>query len=413
MPRKRPRLTAWMLAAAIASCSSPRGPVVGGETHWLSACTADDECADENLSCTCGTCTRACSGNDPCAGGPPAACFDRRSPLLLQRCGGNEAELSAGVCLLECTSSSECLTNHACVKGACVPAVAVGDAGTAQAGSSAPSSVRISDFDSVNDNVDWTVPTRVPTLQSVVAGGDARITGTWLESGCDPTAPPDVPPWGCVRMMLAQSSAGDVTGTLQIDRAPDPDAEPPIRAAPEGGYAPAEDPDVGYPPGVDVKDYLDLRGNFQTGLPYRVLDGSFENGRLTFVWSTLDLWHDWCVMQNYYQWRIGDHSFSFCVPQNRDEWTGIDEGKIVLCTSADFEPLCSNTQGELLPCSCIAGDGNPRCSPAYCHCDSGGCDADVHALQVHTAFMVDGDTMTGSWQTHGDGWSGVLRRVSK
>lgn len=407
--RRRISLSMLMVIAII-GCSSPSSPAVGGETHWLRACAADDECGDEDLTCVCGTCTRACSGSDPCAGGPPATCFDRRSPLLLQRCGGSEPDLSAGVCLRECTSSSECTANHACVEDACVPALPAEDAAAPHAGSNEASSVSISDFDDVSDNVDWDVPIQVPTMSPVVVGGDARIIGTWLESGCDPAQPPLGPPHGCVRMELEQNAAGEVTGTARIERSTDIPSEPPM--APAVGYPPAEDPDVGYPRGVDPMAYADLLADFQAGVPYRILDGRFANGRLTFVWSYFDLWHDWCVLQAHYPWQVGDHAFSFCVPQDRETWATIDEGKIVLCTSADFEPLCGDN-GSLWPCPCVDGNSNPRCSPAYCHCNARGCDADVHADYIDVELMVEGETMLGTWEIGADRWSGPLRRVSK
>lgn len=95
--------------------------------------------------------------------------------------------------------------------------------------------------------------------------------------------------------------------------------------------------------------------------------------------------------------QIGDHGFYFCVPQDGAAQASIDEGKIVLCTSADFEPLCSNDRGDLSPCSCMATNGDPRCSPAYCHCDSQDCDADLHFLRRQFDLTVVGERMSGTW----------------
>jgi hypothetical protein len=390
-----------VLLLAITACSNDVKPKAGGETHWLLACVSDDDCGDENLTCVCGTCTRACSGSDACAvrGGPAAACFDTKSPLLLQRCEDRAAELTGGICLLDCDSDAACGTGRACDEGACVPAA--GDAGSSVDPADGAASVSVGDFDDVSDSVDWDMPIESPPLPSVIAGGDARIVGSWLESGCDPASPPNDTPHGCVRLDVGESASGEIAGTLQIVRTQDT----------FGALPPVQDPDVGYPT-QDPQSYLQLT-NIQAGVPYRILDGRLESDRFTFTWSPYDLWHEWCALQTPHRWSFDDHAFSFCVPQDREEWSSIDEGKIVLCTSADFEPLCGHPSGGLVPCSCIPADSDPRCSPNYCQCDDSRCDANVRAIPFYAELSLAGDVMTGAFSSIGERWSANLARVSR
>jgi hypothetical protein len=372
-----------LLMAVCASCSSKRGPQVGGETHWLAACTQDEECGGTDLSCVCGTCTRACSGDAACAGGRDAACFDVNSPLLLQRCEDRGSGSSHGLCLPRCTKDADCGSGRACVQHTCVLAQQP-DAGAANATASGQPGVSISDFNGVSDNVSWTDAVTVPTPQVVIAGADDSIVGTWQEPDCDPSQTNAFGPSACMRLVIERDAAGEVTGSVHFDRTDDI----------HGPFQPPQDPNVGYPIELDVTKYEYLVGNSVPGVPYRILDGGFENGRLTFTFANLDIWHEWCRLQTPYPWQLGGRGFYFCVPQDDAAQTSIDEAKIVLCTSADFGPLCSDGGSGLEPCSCAAGV-NPRCSGAYCHCDSQACDADLESRhQVH--LTLEGGRLSGT-----------------
>jgi hypothetical protein len=334
--------------------------------------------------------------------------------LLVQRCGGREPELSAGICLAECASSAACGADRECVDGACVPLRAVADAGPGGADADPSLREQIDDFLGTNTDVSRSTPIETPELPTVIAGGDARITGTWVEADCDPVVHPG-PLFGCLRITLAQNTAGEVTGHVQIERTDEVATEFGVSASFPDGPPPVEDPEVGYPPGLDPSIYLDLRYNGAAAVPFRILDGRLEDDRFAFTWSTLDLWHEWCVRQTSHRWTVGDRAFSYCVPQDREQWETLDEGKIVLCTSADFEPLCSTARGELLPCVCTTADDDPRCSAAYCRCDDAGCDADPRETLARAELSVDGDSMTGVWADRGFDdleWSGTLRRVA-
>jgi hypothetical protein len=175
-------------------------------------------------------------------------------------------------------------------------------------------------------------------------------------------------------------------------------------------FAPASDPDVGYPKGVDVARYGDLYINPPVETPYRMLDGRFASGHLTFKWTAFDPWHDWCRLQTPYPWQVADRQFFFCVPQDEDERAAFDHGKVALCTSADFLKRCTDPQGARGPCVCMqnardAGEAEylderydaALCSPAYCHCDAQGCDINGQFGGVGEDFVVAGDQMTGTW----------------
>lgn len=393
------------------SCSKRSTPEVGGsESHWLAECSDSDDCGEE-LDCICGACTRLCSMDEACGGDIPALCYERSSPVLVRRCEGTAVEQSAGVCLRGCVESAECGESQLCVFGACVPRLAsewddVPDGGVSDAGGGL-SRDELDELLSMDTDIDYGAPVASPPLLSGVSGGDERITGRWIEQGCDPGAPDVNRSWGCVRLTLERDAADAVTGTIQIARTASIDG----LLDPIPPFPPAEDPDVGYPPGMEPVLYDQYVWNFGPGIPYRVLDGDFDGTRLRFAWSASDLWQDWCVLQKSHRWMIDDHAFSFCVPQDRALWTELDEAKIVLCTSAGFEPLCS-AGGALIPCPCLE-DGNPRCSPAYCRCDDAGCQANLRFLnRVELSLSLDGEAMTGSWSGGTYDWSGTLRRLS-
>ena len=388
------------LALALASCSDKPAPQVGGESHWLAACSADPDCADPELSCVCGTCTRACSRDAMCGGGRKAACFDPDSPLLLQRCEQRGTDGAGGVCLLSCRKDGECGDARACKEGACVPGVpvATSDGGIADAGATDPptSAPSTHDFDAVSPAVSWSQPVTVPKPATTVAGADDRILGTWQETRCDEAHTEDDGEWSCARLVLERGPSGEVTGTFDI-RFAGFDSDNQVA----GPFAAAQDPDVGWPTELAVTDYFKLALNVATDVRYRMLDGRFEGDTLTFSWSIYDPWHEWCALQQSFRWEVDGHGFHFCVPQGEAAQAGIDEGKIVLCTSADFEPICFDGI-ERVPCVCQGESPllNPRCSPAYCQCDDAGCDARV-VQSVRARLVLSGEQLVGTWADDG------------
>jgi hypothetical protein len=287
------------------------------------------------------------------------------------------------------------------VQGACIPNQLV-DAGIASVISDAgPSPLSTKDFASVDASVSWTQQVQVPKREVTIAGGDARLLGSWRQRDCDTSNMSFQ--FGCLWLDIAQSADGSVRGSVNFDRTFD------VR----GPFKPPQDPDRGYPIEVSVNDYSTLSFIPQARVPYRILDGSFANDRLTFSWSYLDIWHDWCALQHPYPWQIDDQRFYYCVPQDAEARSMIDEGKDILCTSADFEPLCPDEKGNLFPCICSLDVSKPHCSRAYCRCDSQSCDAELHALTYPVDLTLQDGRLVGTWNSDPrTKWSITLQRES-
>jgi hypothetical protein len=167
-----------------------------------------------------------------------------------------------------------------------------------------------------------------------------------------------------------------------------------------GPFQPALNADVGFPTEVAVEDYGELR-RLVSGVTYRLLDAHFEDGVLTFTWSQDDLWHEWCALQQPFRWDIAGHGFHFCVPQGESAQASFDEGKVVLCTPADFESLCSESPSIVLPCSCMSGGPRARrCGPPMCHCDATGCRSNLRVDDRARLTLVDG-RLSGPWADPG------------
>lgn len=276
--------------------------------------------------------------------------------------------------------------------GACLVADEV-DAGRADATSTAEPTVSADDFDDLSSEVPWTEPIVLPRPEVAFTGADDdRIVGTWIELGCDPSVsaldgvggewPRDE---GCLRLVIERAASGQVTGILSFDRTYDL----------LGPFAPAIDPNVGYPTELDVSQYFALT-SWQPQVPYRMLDGDFQDGRLTFWSSSMDLWHQWCSLQTPYPWDAAGHIIHACVPQDAESQTTIDDGKIILCRSPELEPLCGPPGGPVQPCNCVNDiSTDPACVGGYCRCDATGCDANVQRAPLTAELTLDGERLSG------------------
>jgi hypothetical protein len=296
----------------------------------------------------------------------------------------------SGICLARCANDAECGKGRACVQRTCAPASGL-DAGLGVDGGQG--NVQTGVPSDLSSAVSWSEPVAVPTPQLAIDGADESILGTWAEVNCDPSQVDSTPWWGCVRITVARTATGSFTGTLMWVR---PERNPNVSADVRNGPFAPPNPEVGYPSEIAPGDYTLLWSNTAGNVPYRMLDGRFENGTLTFAWAPFDLWHGWCELQKPYLWQIGERQFYFCVPQNEDARASIDEGKVTLCTSADFEPLCDDGHGGLEPCVCLTSD--PLCSPAFCHCTAEACDADLHFTQSPGHLTLAEGRLTGTWE---------------
>ncbi len=104
-------------ATLVVSCNSPESPQVGSETHFLTRCDAN--CAD-GMQCTCGVCTKPCTGQAECDGLPGSASCTPLAPRVAeQRCGA--AELGA-MCDATCLTDQDCSSlaaDRVCDAGYC------------------------------------------------------------------------------------------------------------------------------------------------------------------------------------------------------------------------------------------------------------------------------------------------------
>lgn len=102
-------VTSALAVGACLSETTPPGGEVGSETHFLSACLANDECRS-GFVCLCGVCTTPCESS--CQTG---ACAPGDAPAVLSWCGG---ALSTGLCLPACGSGTTC-EEGSCEGGFC------------------------------------------------------------------------------------------------------------------------------------------------------------------------------------------------------------------------------------------------------------------------------------------------------
>lgn len=123
MPRSHYRRVRVALVCSMViavSCSDPTStPTAGTNTNWLVACEADAEC-DSALSCHCGACSKACTGDADCSVYSGTSCVAVSERAAEALCAGS-AKPSAGLCLPSC-EPGECASSQSCVLGACVPA---------------------------------------------------------------------------------------------------------------------------------------------------------------------------------------------------------------------------------------------------------------------------------------------------
>jgi hypothetical protein len=91
-----------------------------GNTNWLTSCEEDDDCRDD-LSCSCGVCTRECTTTADCSGLGGSVC-DIESEAFASACGSS---LEMSVCLPECGNDDDCGGGLECVAAQCLPAEVV------------------------------------------------------------------------------------------------------------------------------------------------------------------------------------------------------------------------------------------------------------------------------------------------
>lgn len=386
--------------AVVLGCSDADGrePAVGGDTHWLAACSEDAAC--DRGSCICGVCTESCTRDAQCAGDVEARCVEAASPEFVAACatGGEPPGEVPGICLAA-TAAPDAATPDAAAADAAAPDEVV----------SARPSIPASEFSDLDPSAalsfeDEVVP--VPEPERSFRDPAEALLGTWKQPDCDPAdGETHFFSGGCVLLTFERSGPdGAIVGRLDSYTELDTSSFEAQRQT----FAPAVDPDIGYPVEVAPKDYADL--GLRMG-PYTMLDPRFDGENLQFWVSPLELWEGWCALQTSYRVPGGNPPYQ-CVPDGAANGDPeVDRGKVVLCTSqwssgACDPKVCGLSAAESCPreswegCGCYTPEGvwdeeRPECSIAYCRCDAEGCAPNWYENRSDFQLIVDGDRMDG------------------
>jgi hypothetical protein len=196
----------------------------------------------------------------------------------------------------------------------------------AEAGPGLPSAT---DYADVVIEQDFTQPVWLPPPRTTFQGDAASLVGVWVNlydqppfghgGICDPLAPD--PFWGrtwseCFQIEIQQDASGAFHGTLRLEVSPNVDSGIEL----QGPFAPATDPNVGYPTTVNPSEYLSAEDGC-SNVGYRLFDPVFAGGKFSFWFSPYDLWTDWCALQTPFAWYVRGETKYACVPQTADSST--------------------------------------------------------------------------------------------
>jgi len=143
-------------------------------------------------------------------------------------------------------------------------------------------------------------------------------------------------------------------------------------------YAPATDPNVGYPVDEDQMSAATKADSFRAGFEYPVHDVTVESKRIRFKVSPNDFYKGWCELQTPIE-SLTQKDVYFCGPD-------------------------SLTQTS--PGTCVGGDGTPiNCSKALlcarfiCQCTATGCTTGDTGTTIFDGALYDqGTTLQGSFR---------------
>jgi hypothetical protein len=373
------------------SCShSPRLP---GKAGWDEPCERDEDCAV--AACHCGRCADSC---DDGTGGRGSGAGDEDASEPASS-GGRAPRLDAGVSPGGKAGSGGSQGADSGAGGYPAPG---GRPSTGGVPSDRPDP---SDFRDAQAPQDFTDPVALPPPVPGLKGDLDAFVGTWAHQvvdgePCNFERPgSDATGAECVRLTIRKEAGGTYSGTVLVQASA-------MNPRPVSGpFAPATDRSAGYPVGVDPKDYYHLR-SLAPSVEYRVFDGVFRDGTLTFWISPLDIYQGWCALQTPHEWSLeegaGRKEYR-CVPPSANE-TNTDYGKLALCTSAEDFPLCPLKDATYyrLPCVCVNDQGqadgsSPLCSLSVCECSPGGCVAFTRNTSMSFNLRYDGKALIGSF----------------
>jgi hypothetical protein len=274
-------------------------------------------------------------------------------------------------------------------------------AGNADAGAS-PSlgnsdDAMTTEYADVRVEQDFTQPVWLPPPSTIIRGDATSLLGTWDEVSTDGGMCGS--DYECFQLVFQPDASGAVHGTIrEVSRCCS------YPAPPQGPFAPATDPNVGYPTTVDPTRYFYLKG-ISLNVDYRLFDPVLQSSTLTFWFSPLDLWSDWCALQTASEWKVGGQIKYRCVPQTASSST-IDFGKYILCTSAEDGPQCTDSRGYQGPCVCADDSGIigttgadlwlPLCTRTVCECSATQCRGVVRDTEMNGSLVLSGGVLSGT-----------------
>src|SRR5262249_34866868 len=140
----------------------------------------------------------------------------------------------------------------------------------------------------------------------------------------------------------------------------------------------ATDSNVGYPTTLSPDNYRFAKF-LCSNVDYPLLDPLVAGGILSFWFSPLDLWTEWCALQTPFASNVRGQTKYACVPQTANSST-TDFGKLILCTNALDGPQCLDSTGHQVPCAClpdaaVGPAGQDLCGQSVCECSATQCRA--------------------------------------
>lgn len=105
-----------LLTSAIGCWSETQQPATGGETHFLTWCSAEGSACGGELSCLCGACSVPCDDHSACGDYPGAECIVASEP------GACGLLPSVSRCEVRCVTDEDCeplSIAHRCESGLC------------------------------------------------------------------------------------------------------------------------------------------------------------------------------------------------------------------------------------------------------------------------------------------------------
>jgi hypothetical protein len=258
-----------------------------------------------------------------------------------------------------------------------------GTGATVDAGDDLP---KATDFADVSVEQDFSEPVWLPPPSTTIEGDATSLVGSWVQVGSDGSQCPPSLQW-CWHMEIRNDTGGTVSGTIHV--------EGPSNGPVSGPFAPAVDPNVGYPTTVTPDNYGYVRQSVLPNVPYQLFDGVVSNGSFVFWFSTLDLWSGWCALQNPSPWTVDSQRKYRCVPQTADRTT-TDLGKLALCTSAEDGPICN---GQPCVCEHDAGGSFPLCGNTVCECSATECRADVRSEEINATLQLNAGRLVGPFDS--------------